>query len=142
MILNGPGLADLNGGDAFRQIEAESSALCAELGFDLELRQSDKPDELVRWITADNRQFDALIINPSASLEAGTVESGALHAAIASMAGTNKPVIEVRLNNIFRPSIEQAKPLQGPEGQMGFICGLGLNGYLLGIRAVAERLGS
>lgn len=62
--------------------------------------------------------------------------------AIKMIAHLKKPVVEVHLTNIFRQGDELTKPLQGPEGEMGFICGLGLHSYLLGIKAVAKRLES
>lgn len=142
LILNGPGLADLSaGGDVtLAQIQDESAALCAELSIDLEFRQTDDQDEMFRWIAEDSNHFDALIINPVGHLKSGTVDLDMYRAAIEMMPHLNKPVIEVRLTNIFRQGEELAKPLQGPEGEMGFICGLGLHSYLLGIKAAAKRL--
>lgn len=146
MILNGPGLADLSAGDdgyggvTLEQIQDESAALCAELGLRLEFRQSDDQDEMFRWIATDSDQFDALIINPVGYLESGTVDFDRYESAIKMIAHLKKPVIEVHLTNIFQQGEEQTKPLQGPEGEMGFICGLGIHSYLLGIKAVAKRL--
>ena len=146
LILNGPGLADLSaGGDRYggvtlEQIQEESAALCAELGLDLEFRQTDDQDEMFRWIARDSDHFDALIINPVGYLKSGTVDFDMYRSAIKMIAHLKKPVIEVHLTNIFRQGEELTKPLQGPEGEMGFICGLGIHSYLLGIRAVAKRL--
>lgn len=146
LILNGPGLADLSAGDdgyggvTLEQIQDESAALCAELGLRLEFRQSDDQDEMFRWIATDSDQFDALIINPVGYLESGTVDFDRYESAIKMIAHLKKPVIEVHLTNIFQQGEEQTKPLQGPEGEMGFICGLGIHSYLLGIKAVAKRL--
>lgn len=148
LILNGPGLADLSarddryGGVTLEQIQAESAALCGELGMKLEFRQTDDQDEMFRWIARDSEHFDALIINPVGHLKSGTADSEMFRSAIDRITHTNKPVIEVHLTNIFRQGEEPSKPLQGPEGQMGFVCGLGLKSYLLGIKAVAERLQS
>ena len=147
LMLNGPGLADLSAGDdrygvTLKQIRDESAALCAELGMNVEFRQTDDQDEMFRWIARDSDHFDALIINPVGDLKSGTVDFDRCSSAIKKMAHLNKPVVEVRLTNIFRQSDELTKPLQGPEGEMGFVCGLGIHGYLLGIKAVAKRLQS
>jgi 3-dehydroquinate dehydratase-2 len=146
LILNGPGLADLSAaGDRYgsvtlEQIQNESAALCAELGMSLDCRQTDDQDEMFRWITKDSDHFDALIINPVGSPNAGKVDLGMYDSAIKKIVHLNKPVIEVHLTNIFRQGGERARTLQGPDGEMGFICGLGLHSYLLGIKAVARRL--
>ncbi|NIO43119.1 MAG: type II 3-dehydroquinate dehydratase [Burkholderiales bacterium] len=107
LILNGPGLADLSaGGDRYggvtlEQIQEESAALCAELGMDLEFRQTDDQDEMIRWIARDSDHFGALIINPVGYLKAGSVDFDMYRSAIKMIAHLNKPVIEVRLTNIF-----------------------------------------
>lgn len=146
LILNGPGLADLSvGGDRYgnislQQIEDRCTALCKELGINVELRQTDDQDEMFRWIARDSDHFDALIINPVGYVKAGTVDFDMYRSAIKMIAHLNKPVIEVHLTNIFREGAELTKPLQGPEGEMGFVCGMGIQSYLLGVRAVATRL--
>ena len=146
LILNGPGMADLAVSDdrssdvTLKQVQDESAELCAELGMGLEFRQTDDQDEMSRWIAKDSDRFDALIINPVGDAQSGTVDFDRYRSAIEMMAHRKKPVIEVHLTNIFRPGEDPAKPLQGPEGEMGFICGLGLHSYLLAIRAVAKRL--
>jgi 3-dehydroquinate dehydratase-2 len=146
LILNGPGLPDPDahgnkrGNLTLEQIRDECSALCDELRMGLEFRQADDQDELFRWIAQDSDHFDALIINPAGHVKAGTVDADTYVPAITMMARQNKPVIEIHLTNIFRESAELTTPLQGPEGGIGFICGLGLQGYLLAIKACAKRL--
>jgi 3-dehydroquinate dehydratase-2 len=148
LILNGPGLADLSvagdryGNIAFEQIRDKCSALCDELGIGLEFRQSDDQEEMFRWITADSGRFDALIINPVGYEKTSTVDFDMYRSAIEMIAHLNKPVIEVHLTNIFRNNDESTMPLKGPEGAMGFVCGMGVHSYLLGIKAVAKRLQS
>lgn len=142
LILSGPGLADLgvSGDITLDEIRDACSALCDELGISLEFRQTDNQDEMFGWIAQDSVRFDALIINPLGYLKSGTVDFDMYHSAIKKIANRNKPVIEVRLSNIFRHDDEPTGPLQGPEGEMGFVCGLGLHSYLLGIKAAARRL--
>lgn len=146
LILNGPGLADLtDGGDRYagvtlEQIRDASAALCAEVGMNLEFRQSDEYDEISRWIAGDSGRFDALIINPVGHLKFGAVDSDMYRSATEMIAQLRMPVIEVHLNNIFREGDELIRPLRGPLGETGLVCGLGLHGYLLAIKAAAKRL--
>lgn len=146
LILNGPGLSDLSvGGDTrgnltLEQIRDECSAMCDELGMSLEFRQTDDQDEMDRWIARDSDHFDALIINPAGNVNADSVDADTYLSAIKLMPHQNKPVIEIHLTNTFREKAELTRPLQGPEGSLGFICGLGLHSYLLAIKACAKRL--
>lgn len=143
LILNGPGLADLGiGGDkvTLGQIEDACSALCDELDINLDFRQTDDEDEMFRWITEDNENVSGLIINPLGYANGHAVDFDMCRSAIKTFAVLNKPLVEVHLTNIFRQGDVQTKPLQGPEGKIGFVCGLGIHSYLLGIKAVAERL--
>lgn len=148
LILNGSGLADLTiGGDrhgsiTLKAIKDECAALCAELAIDLEFRQTDNDDELIHWIAKDSENFGALIINPARSAKAGTVDIDRYRSAFETIAKRKKPFVEVHLTNIFLESAKSPWPIHGPEGEMGFVCGLGLNSYLLGIRAAASRLQS
>jgi 3-dehydroquinate dehydratase-2 len=136
LILNGPGLTDPSGGDVtLEQIQKESETLCEELGINLDFRQTDDPEELSRWITEDSGSFDALIINP-------TDGPGSDDETLNTVRDLDRPVMEVHLTNVFKSDAEHVKPMRGPDGRTGFICGLGLHGYLLGIKAVAKRLQS
>lgn len=125
LILNGPGLKD-------QIVEVRCKALCDKLGLGLDYRQADKPDQITRWIAEDSDDFAAIVINP-----AGFNECPQISAAIAQF---SKPVVEVHLNNIFREGSEPTRPLPGPEGEMGFVCGIGVHSYLLAIRAAAQRI--
>lgn len=148
LILNGPGLADPGvGGDSYgnitlEQIHGECAALCENSGISLEFRQTEDEDEILRWIATDADGYDALIINPVSNAKAGTVDLKKVESTITKIARPGKPIVEVRLTNIFRDGAELTGPLQGPEGTMGFVCGLGLHSYLFGITAIAKRLQS
>ena len=148
LILNGPGLADLNvgggrcGNITLNQIRDECAALCDHLGISLDFRQTDDEEEILRWIVEDSENYGALIINPVGCARAETVDLDRYHSAIQMIAHLHRPVIEVHLTNIFREGDELAKPLQGLEGEMGFVCGMGIHSYLLGINAAAKRLQS
>lgn len=148
LVLNGPGLADLSAGEGrygditLERIRDKCSALCEQLGVGLDFRQTDDDEEMSRWIAKDSANFAALIINPVGYVGAGTVDSEMYRSAITMIVDLKKPIVEVHITNIFRDRSELARPLQRPEGEMGFICGLGIHGYLLAIRAVQQRLQS
>ncbi|MES9899622.1 MAG: type II 3-dehydroquinate dehydratase [Sedimenticola sp.] len=147
LVLNGPGLAELGDHDGntygnltLDLIRDECTLLCEQLGVKLDFRQTDDEEEMFRFIAKDSEDFDALIINPVGYSRAASVEFEMYRMAIKTIAHLKKPVIEVHLENIFQEGAEITKPLQAPEGEMGFICGLGINSYLLAIKAVVRRL--
>lgn len=141
LILNGPGLADLGEPDlSLAVIERECQKLCEQLGLQMEFRQTDGTDQLHDWVASDGSDFDAFIINPVCSPDASTFE--ACRASIQQMAELNKPVVEVHLTNILSGDASLSEPLQTPAGEVGFIAGLGLNGYLLAIKSIAVKIGA
>ena len=149
LILNGPGLADLSNYDgnnygkiSLTEIETACTTLCNELGMKLDFRQTDDEEQMFQYIAKDSDNYDALIINPAGYSRAASVDFEMYHSAIKLIAHTKKPVIEVHITNIFRPDAQITRPLQVPEGEMGFICGLGISSYLLAIEAAHKRLGA
>jgi 3-dehydroquinate dehydratase-2 len=147
LIINGPGLDDLSdydgnsyGGLTLSMIRDAANALCEELGIRLDFRQTEDQDKMFQWIARESEQFDGVIINPVGYSRSATVSIGIYRSAIQVIARLKKPVIEVHINNIYRQSAEITQPLHEPEGDMGFICGFGLNSYLAAIRAIKLRL--
>ena len=147
LVLNGPGLADLSNFDGnsyghitLAQIQQACLELCQQLDLEMDFRQTDDEDEMFAFIAKSSEAFDALIINPIGYSRAASVEFEMYRSAIKMIAHLNKPVIEVHITNIFSKGAEITKPLQVPEGEMGFICGLGIHSYLLGIKTVQHRL--
>ena len=143
LVLNGPGLADLsadgncNGDLTLEKIRVQCSALCKQLGVGLDFRQTDDQEEMIRWITKESENFGALIINPVGYARAGAVDFDKYRSALEML---KKRIVEVHITNIFREGSELIRPLQGPEGETGFISGLGIQGYLLAIRTLAKQL--
>ena len=146
LILNGPGLADLSAGGpqcgdlTLEQVQDGCSARCEQLGLGLDFRQTDDQEEMIRWIAKDSEDFAGLIINPVGYIKADDVDIDMYRSAIGSIAHLKKPVVEVHMTNIFKEGDESTRPLQVPEGEMGFICGLGKHSYLLAINAIAKNL--
>jgi 3-dehydroquinate dehydratase-2 len=146
LVLNGPGLADLSDydGNTYKgltldKIRDACSVLCSELGIELDFRQTEDQDEMFRWIAKDSEAFDGVIMNPVGYSRAATVAFPVYRSAIQMIALLKKPVVEVHINNIYSQSAEITQPVHEPQGDMGFVCGLGINSYLLGIKAIARK---
>ena len=148
LILNGPGLSDLSvGGTRYGDltldlIRDECSARCEQLGLALDFRQSDDQDEIFRWIAEDSGKFAGLIINPVGYFKSNAVDFDRYRSAILEVAHLKKPVVEVHMTNIFTAGDKYARPLQAPEAELGFVCGLGLQSYLFAVNAIATKLQS
>ena len=139
LILNGPESAVVaQAGDntalSLARVRDACSSLCERLGLEVDFREVSEPAELLEWLTNDS--YDALLINPtglSATMSKASQES------IETLAKSNKPVVEVHVHNIFRGG-DADKPMRIRNGEMGFVCGLGIDGYRLAIKAVHRRL--
>ncbi|MGK0500893.1 MAG: 3-dehydroquinate dehydratase [Oceanicoccus sp.] len=134
LILNGPGLTDIAAVDQplnLQKIEDQCTSLCLQYGVELSFRQSDEESQIASWITEGYVNFDAIIINPAFM----DIDLSRYEQAIVA-ADSSKPMVEVRLNNIYKASAGKAKPLQLPAANLGFIAGLGGQGYLLAINAL------
>jgi 3-dehydroquinate dehydratase II len=149
LILNGPGLADpgeydgdSNRGLTLAKIRDECMRLCHSLGMEADFRQTDDIPEIFEWLAKDSKAFDGVIINPVGYSGAATGIFPAFRSANEMKALLDKPVVEVHTENIFSHGMENTQPVDEPPAHMGFICGLGVHSYLLGIRAIAHRLES
>ncbi len=140
LILNGPGLSDRGTGTSLDRIEESCSALCSELSLGLDFRRTDDHSELLRWIGEDSKDHDAVLINPGAGGDAVDIDK--YDAAVTRAAARGAPLVEVRLHNIFRDDPVASRPLHGPPGTLALISGMGVHGYTLAIKSIAERLGN
>lgn len=146
LILNGPGLADLNASEGYADItlgaiEDACAQQCAMLGVDIDFRHSDDAQQLKIWIDEDLGDFDALVLNPQ-GVQGGT--SQADRRAIENALDHRVPTVEVHLSHILANAstdgAHPAGPLRPGNGDLGFVSGLGINSYLLAIKALHRRL--
>jgi len=139
LVLHGPNLnllglrePDVYGKDTLADVNAQLEALSRELGVSVACRQSNHEGELIDWVHEARERFDGVIINPAGY----THTSVALRDAIAAC---DKPCVEVHLSNVYKREAFRHVSLTAPVC-VGAIMGFGLQGYLLGLRALAARL--
>jgi 3-dehydroquinate dehydratase-2 len=121
------------GHESLADIDRELTALARELGVAVKCQQSNHEGELIDAIQAARTGFDGILMNPGGL----THTSVALRDAIAAVA---LPTVEVHLSNIHaREEFRQRSITAG--ACTGAIMGFGKHGYLLGLRALAARVG-
>jgi 3-dehydroquinate dehydratase-2 len=139
LIVNGPNLnmlgqrePEIYGRDTLADIETACALRGADHGLDIDFRQSNKEGELVDWTQSAAKDHAGIIVNAGAYS----------HTSIALLDGllaSGLPVIEVHLSNIFRRESFRHHSYVSTAAT-GVICGLGLNGYLLAIDAMAKLI--
>jgi 3-dehydroquinate dehydratase-2 len=138
-VLNGPNLnmlgvrePQLYGTDTLADIEAACAERAGELGLEIDFRQSNHEGQIVDWIQEARQGSDGVVINPAGL----THTSVAVHDALKLL---EVPVIEVHLSNIHRRE-EWRHHSYISLVATGVIMGLGPQGYLLALDALARIL--
>ena len=137
LVLNGPNLGRLGsrepekyGTTTFAELVAAVTATGAELGLEVEVRQTDDETELVHWLheAADGRV--PVVLNPAAF----THYSYALRDACAARTA---PLVEVHLTNpAGRETFRHTSVVAGVAS--GTVTGFGLDSYRLALAAIAR----
>ncbi len=134
-VLNGPNLNLLGTREPERYgtgTLADAEAMCrdeaAALGLEVEFRQSNHEGVLVDWVQEAAGAALGVVLNAGAYART----SLALHDAVVAIA---PPVIEVHIANFFNKEAYRPPSFLSPVAA-GFIAGLGLDVYPLGLRAV------
>lgn len=109
-------------------INNDLKKLAEELQIELKIFQTNWEGQLVDWIQAESDWADAILINPGAF----THYCYSLRDAVASV---NLPAIEVHATNIHAREAFRHESVIVPVC-IGQISGLGVNSYLLGLRAL------
>jgi 3-dehydroquinate dehydratase-2 len=136
LILNGPNLnllgtrePEVYGRETLDDIKRLCAAEASKLSLSVDFRQSNAEAELIGWVQ-DSSRFQGIIINPA----------GLSHTSVALMdalLAVKIPIIEVHLSNIFRRE-EFRHHSYVSRAAKGVITGLGSQGYILALKALAE----
>src|SRR4051812_15558974 len=137
LLVNGPNLNQLGtrepeiyGSETLADIEKKCTAAAKGLKLQLECVQSNHEGEIITLIQGAGKKYQGLILNAGAYT----------HTSIAIMDALlllKIPVIEVHLSNIFRRE-EFRHHSYVSRASKGVICGLGSNGYVYALEALAE----
>ena len=140
LILNGPNLnllgtrqPEVYGSDTLTDVERDCTALAAELGAEVTLKQSNYEGALVEMIHEARNTTDGIIINPAAYS----------HTSVAILDALNMfegPVLEVHISNIHQRESFRHHSYVSARAE-GVIAGFGVEGYQLALRRMVNLLG-
>lgn len=138
LVLNGANLGRLGtrepeiyGDTTYAGLVVLCQGAAAELGVDVDVRQTDDESELLAWLHEAADSGDPVLLNPAA----WSHTSVALRDACAMLTG---PLVEVHISNIHaREEFRHRSLVSGVAS--GVICGLGVQGYVLALRWLADR---
>jgi 3-dehydroquinate dehydratase-2 len=138
-VLNGPNLnmlglrqPHLYGAATLDDVEALCAEAAEELGLAIDFRQTNGEGELISWVQECRGRAAAIVINAG----------GYSHTSIALMdalLAADLPIVEVHVTNIHAREDFRDKSYVSRAAK-GVICGLGIRGYSLALRAVADLL--
>lgn len=139
LVVNGPNLGrlgsrepDVYGHMSYDALAERCRGIGAELGFEVDVRQTDDEAELVAWLHEAADAAVPVVLNPAAF----THYSYALRDACAQL---RAPLIEVHISNpAAREVFRHTSVVAGVA--TGTIAGFGLSSYDLALRAVAASV--
>ena len=139
LLIHGPNLnltgmrePGIYGTDTLASINADVVQKCERLGMDCSVFQSNSEGALIDRIHAAREDCDAIIMNAGAY----THYSYAIRDALAAV---KLPAVEVHISNVHQREEFRHRSVTAPVC-VGQICGLGTQGYLLAIEALAGRV--
>jgi 3-dehydroquinate dehydratase-2 len=139
LVLNGPNLGRLGtrepeiyGSTSYDELRALCAGGGAELGLEVNVRQTDNEGELLGWLheAADNRT--PVVLNAGAL----THTSVALGDACAMLTA---PLVEVHISNVFAREAYRHSSYVSAHAS-GVIVGLGVEGYVLALSWLSARV--
>ena len=139
LVLNGPNLnmlgkrqPEIYGRETLADVEKACQDEAARLGLGIEFFQSNHEGLLVDRIQAAREQNSAIVINAGAYTHTSVALLDALNAA-------ELPAVEVHISNIYKREAFRHHSYISPAA-VGVIAGLGIQGYLLALQALARLL--
>ena len=141
-VLNGPNLnllgtrePEMYGETTLADVERSCLEVANELGWDLAFRQTNREGDLVDWVQeAGLAQSAGDAVGVVLNAAAYTHTSVALHD---SIVGSGARVIELHISNVHRRESFRHLSYVSPVAA-GIIVGLGVVGYPLALRALAD----
>ena len=137
-VLNGANLGRLGtrepdkyGATTYPELVELVEAAAGELGLGVQVRQTDDEGELLRWVHAAADAGDPVVLNPAGWSHTSVVLRDAL-------AMLTAPLVEVHITNIHkREEFRHHSYVSGVAD--GVIAGLGVQGYVLALRWLADK---
>lgn len=140
LVLNGPNLnmlgvrqPEIYGRATLGDIEAACRERADALGLTLDFRQSNIEGEMVAWLHEARDVADGIVINAGAYTHTSIALLDALMIC-------ELPVIEVHISNIYKREEFRHQSFIS-RAASGVICGLGPDGYLYALDALARMIG-
>lgn len=137
LVLNGPNLSRLGtrepevyGTTTYPELVAACQQRAAELGVQVDVRQTDAEHEMLGWLHVAADTGAAVVLNPGG----WTHTSVALRDACAALTG---PLVEVHLSNVHAREEFRRHSYVSPVAK-GVIAGLGVGGYLAALTWLAS----
>jgi 3-dehydroquinate dehydratase-2 len=137
-VLNGANLGRLGtrepakyGTTTYTELVELVAAAAAELGLEVRVRQTDDEGELLRWVHDAADAGDPVVLNPAGWSHTSVVLRDAL-------AMLTAPLVEVHISNIHKREEFRHHSYVSAVAD-GVIAGLGVQGYVLALRWLAER---
>ncbi|MGW7104373.1 type II 3-dehydroquinate dehydratase [Streptomyces sp. NPDC054838] len=139
LVLNGPNLGrlgsrepDVYGATSYAGLVESCRAVGGELGFEVEVRETNDEGELVRWLHEAADGKIPVVINPGAF----THYSYAMRDAAAQRTA---PMIEVHISNPYaREEFRHTSVIASVA--TGTVAGFGIGSYRLALRALADEV--
>lgn len=139
-VLNGPNLGRLGtrephlyGSTTYAELVELCQGAGADLGLDVSVRQTDAEHEMLAWLHEAADVGAAVVLNP-----AGWTHSSVALRDACSM--VEAPLIEVHLTNVHAREDFRRVSYVSPVAT-AVVAGLGVQGYVLALRWLAERQG-
>ncbi|MGP3684811.1 type II 3-dehydroquinate dehydratase [Streptomyces sp. IBSNAI002] len=139
LVLNGPNLGrlgsrepDVYGATSYAGLVESCRTLGAELGFDVEVRETNDEGQIVRWLHEAADGKIPVVINPGAF----THYSYAMRDAAAQRTA---PLIEVHISNPYAREEFRHTSVIAPVAT-GTVAGFGIGSYRLALRALADEV--
>ena len=140
-ILNGPNINMLGlrepekyGSTTMAELEVLCAKAAAGMGLAIDFRQTNGEGELVTWVQQCRGRCAGIIMNPAGYTTNSIATMDALLA-------VGLPTIEVHITNIHRREEFRHHSFIS-KAATGVIAGLGVEGYVLALRAMAGMLGT